>query len=238
MKKFFRNCPTCGKRLEYASMATKTQSEKKNCVCVSCSRTGTHHSEKTKQKISDANKGFKLSDETKKRMSDARKGKKNPNFGKPLSEETRRKLRDAATGRRHTEETRKKISDGQKGKLNHNYGVPRTEDTKRKMRVSAINRIKNQKGQCVPNYNPSSIPILEQKAKELGITDLQHAENGGEFCIKELGYWVDGYSKEKNIVIEYYETFHKNRIEKDNNRKQEIINFLKCEFVEIEEIAL
>ncbi len=39
-----------------------------------------------------------------------------------------------------------------------------------------------------PNYNPSSIPIIEAKAEELGITDLQHAENGGEFHIKELGY--------------------------------------------------
>ena len=69
--------------------------------------------------------------------------------------------------------------------------------------------------------------------EELGITDLQHAENGGEYHIKELGYWVDGYSKEKNIVLEYYERAHKSQIEKDIRRKQEIINHLGCEFYEI-----
>lgn len=86
-----------------------------------------------------------------------------------------------------------------------------------------------------PNYNPSPIPILEEKAKELGITDLQHAENGGEFHIKELGYWVDGYSAEKNIVIEYDEPHHKHQVEKDNRREQEIIDYLGCEFIRIAE---
>jgi len=46
--------------------------------------------------------------------------------------------------------------------------------------------------------------------------------NGGEHFIPELGYWVDGYDKNKNIVIEYYETrHHKNNIihdEKENRR--------------------
>jgi hypothetical protein len=72
-------------------------------------------------------------------------------------------------------------------------------------------------------------------AIELGITDLQHAENGGEFHIKELGYWVDGYSKEKNIVLEYYEPFHQNQVERDKRRKQEIIEHLRCQFIEIKE---
>ena len=89
--------------------------------------------------------------------------------------------------------------------------------------------------QVIPGYNISSILILEQRAKELGITDLQHAENGGEYHIKELGYFVDGYSKEKNIVIEYYEKFHTSNIKKDMNRQQEITNLLKCKFIIIEE---
>lgn len=84
-----------------------------------------------------------------------------------------------------------------------------------------------------PGYNVNSIPIIEAKAEELGITDLLHAENGGEFHIKELGYWVDGYSKEKNIVIEYYEPFHDRQIDRDARRKQEIIDLLGCEFIEI-----
>jgi hypothetical protein len=89
--------------------------------------------------------------------------------------------------------------------------------------------------QVIPGYNISSILILEQRAKELGITDLQHAENGGEYHIKELGYWVDGYSKEKNIVIEYYEKHHSRQNERDLRRQKEITDLLKCEFIIIKE---
>ena len=62
-----------------------------------------------------------------------------------------------------------------------------------------------------------------------------HAENGGEYYIKELGYWVDGYSPNKNIVIEYYEKYHKQQKERDRQRKEEIIKLLNCEFIEINE---
>ena len=102
-----------------------------------------------------------------------------------------------------------------------------------KGRLFYIDKIRKRNGQITPNYNPSSIPILEQKANELGVTDLQHAESGGEFYIKELGYWVDGYSSSKNIVIEYYEKWHKYKQERDERRKAEIINHLGCEFIEI-----
>lgn len=112
-------------------------------------------------------------------------------------------------------------------------------ETKQKRRKSAINRLSRniQDGKMLaPNYNVNSISILEEYAKKLGITDLQHAENGGEFYIKELGYWVDGYSKEKNIVIEFDESSHyKNGIlkEKDLRRQFEIEMHLKCIFIRI-----
>jgi hypothetical protein len=124
------------------------------------------------------------------------------------------------------------------GKLPHNYQLPHSNETKRKMRLSTIKYIEKMKlngGQLIPSYNISSIPILELKAKELGITDLQHAENGGEFYIKELGYWVDGYSKQKNIVIEYNEKWHNRQSQKDNRRQKEIVDFLNCKFILINE---
>jgi len=105
-----------------------------------------------------------------------------------------------------------------------------------KMRLSRIREIEEKYGIIFPNYNSSSIPIIEAKANELGITDLQHAENGGEYHIKELGYWVDGYSKDKNIVIEYYESFHEKQTERDKRRQKEIEDFLGCKFIIIEEI--
>lgn len=86
----------------------------------------------------------------------------------------------------------------------------------------------------VPNYNPIACKLIEKYGKNHGY-NFQHAENGGEYYIKDLGYWVDGYDKDKNIVIEIYEKHHnlKKNIKRDDRRKQEIINFLDCKFIEI-----
>ena len=66
-------------------------------------------------------------------------------------------------------------------------------------------------------------------------TKIQHAENGREFYIKELGYWVDGYDEINNTVYEWYEKHHFNADEKmrekDIKRINEIKEFLKCRFV-------
>ena len=63
----------------------------------------------------------------------------------------------------------------------------------------------------------------------------RHAENGGEFYIKELGYWVDYYEPNLNIVIEYDEFAHRRKQKKDVKRQQQIETLLKCKFVRIAE---
>jgi very-short-patch-repair endonuclease len=89
----------------------------------------------------------------------------------------------------------------------------------------------------MPRYNKSSIKILEDYAKKLNITDLQHAENGGEY--KVLGYYVDGYSPTKNIVLEYDEGHHfdtnGNLLSKDKSRQLEIEEYLGCTFIRIKQ---
>lgn len=69
--------------------------------------------------------------------------------------------------------------------------------------------------------------------------NIQHAMNGGEYHIKDLGYWLDGYDKENNIVYEFDESYHFNfdgeLKEKDKIRQQEIEKYLNCEFVRIKE---
>jgi len=61
--------------------------------------------------------------------------------------------------------------------------------------------------------------------------------NGGEYHIKELGYWLDGYDKENNTVYEFDEKYHfdknGNLSEYDLIRQQEIEHFLKCKFIRI-----
>jgi len=88
----------------------------------------------------------------------------------------------------------------------------------------------------VPGYNPNGCEIFN-KLMEQTNTFIQHAENGGEFFIKELGYWVDGYDQINNIIYEFDEKRHFNPDgslkDKDIQRENEIKNFLKCNFVRI-----
>jgi hypothetical protein len=181
------------------------------------------------------------SNETKVRQSEAKLGK----IRVPFTDEWKQNLSNSRKCYTHSAETKLKISNGNKGKVvsdetklrigKASLGRIPNNETKMKIRKSVLKNIENRCGKVFPNYNPFSIPILEAKANELGITDLQHAENGGEYHIKELGYFVDGYSKEKNIVLEYYEKFHNLQVVRDLQRQTEIIDLLGCVFIIINE---
>lgn len=138
-----------------------------------------------------------------------------------------------------TPEWRESFSKQREGSNNPMFGKKHKDETRKKMRLNTIYRIENSiknGGQIQPLYNSKGCRIIDEYGKKNGY-NFQHAENGGEFHIKELGYWVDGYDKEKNIVIEIDENFHFNPDgtlkEKDLRRQEEIINFLKCKFVRI-----
>ena len=98
---------------------------------------GKHHSEETKNKLSEYHKGKKVwnsgktniySEETLKKMSESCKGRTPWNKGKYLSEETRKKLselhkgligeKNPFYGKHHSEEARKKNSEAHKKKVN------------------------------------------------------------------------------------------------------------------------
>jgi hypothetical protein len=129
---------------------------------------------------------------------------------------------------------------GNKGvyKVGHtlNQGKTHSNSTKDKMSLKhRINRSLLIKGTIqFPNFNPRACQIIEEYGKQNGYI-FQHALNGGEFYIKQLGYWIDGYDKEKNTVIEYQEKHHLTPkwIEKDKKRKEEIIKTLNCKFIYI-----
>jgi len=118
------------------------------------------------------------------------------------------------------------------GSDNGNYKRPKRPEEIERMRKSAIKRVIRQ-GTCVA-YNKSSIPIIEQYGNDNGYK-FQHAENGGEYQIPGTTFFVDGYDKEKNVVLEYDEQYHmdtKQQI-KDLERQQIIIEILKCKFIRI-----
>jgi hypothetical protein len=128
-----------------------------------------------------------------------------------------------------SEEVKNKISNKLKGRI-----IPEKQAKEHGIRMRTRFGELGIKGKFKPNFNPKACQIIEEYGKQHGY-NFQHALNGGEYYIKELGYWIDGYDKEKNIVIEYYEKYHnitkiKNR---DKKRKKEIIKFLKCKFIEL-----
>lgn len=122
------------------------------------------------------------------------------------------------------------------------YGVSNVacfDDVRKKMRLSKIEQIKNNKFngyQWYPCYNPNACDIIDEYGKRNGY-NFQHAMNGGEFYITELGYWVDAYDKNKNIVLEVDEKKHfdanGNLKIKDIKRQIEIEDFLKCKFIRL-----
>ena len=122
------------------------------------------------------------------------------------------------------------------GRINNGcYGKHLSEQTKQKQRIAMCNWLNSLPvNKRRANYNPNAIPILEQIAKEHD-WNIQHAMNGGEFYTG-IGYFVDAYDKEKNIVLEYDEPVHyvdvENNVlrEKDLKRQQEIIEHLHCEY--------
>ena len=232
-KKWTKLCPNCGNEQTYSTKGNLKLATQSNKVCMDCRNI--HLSEIKKGHWSgDKNPMYGVS----------KCGEENPFYGKKHSEETKLAHsvymrgryvgeENSFYGKKHSEETKKVIS-------NKKSGTTLSVDARKNIRLGVIKyREKNGLDGFIPNYNPNSISILEQKASELGITDLQHAENGGEFFISELGYWVDGYSKEKNIVLEYDEPHHFNvdgtLKEKDIKRQEEIQKYLNCKFIRISE---
>lgn len=114
-------------------------------------------------------------------------------------------------------------------------GKPHSEETKKKMRLSALDYIAKLKGQVIPRYNKNSIALIEDYGRNHGY-NFMHAENGGEYFVKELGYFLDGYDPIKNVAIEIDERRHfvnGELLTKDLERQKQVENLLGCTFIRI-----
>ena len=220
-----RVCPSCGKELKYTTYAGYKIANEKNSLCRSCNRIGEKnpfygkkHSEITKKEISRnvslVQVGIPLSDSHKLSISNSLKGRILSDAWKEKISKTRIRLG---------------IKSVMKGKTHSN-------ETKRKLRLITIEQLKKIYPNVRPMYNPNACKLIDEYGNKNGYT-FQHAENGGEFYIKKLGYWVDGYDKEKNAVIEVDEKKHFDRNGnlklKDVTRQKEIQLHLNCEFIRI-----
>ena len=206
--RFERMCWECGKKIRYMYALTLRRAIQKNTRCADCARNDINY----RLKLSKALKGRKLTKEWKEKLSIA-------NMGHTDSKKTRQKKRISMMGAN-----------------NPFYGKFHTEKTKKIIRLKFHKRMQEKYGidGACPMYNPSACNTIDIYGKENGYK-FQHALNGGEFYIKELGYWVDGYDKQKNVVIEYYESHHKKQVKRDSIRIREIKNVLGCKIIILKE---
>jgi hypothetical protein len=118
----------------------------------------------------------------------------------------------------------------------YNLGRPASEETKQRCRISTLKYLEKVKGQIAPRYNLDSITIIEAYGKKHGYT-FMHAENGGEYYVRDLGYFLDAYDPIKNVALEVDEAHHFDRngnlLERDKVRQSQIEEALGCKFIRI-----
>jgi len=204
--RWVRNCPKCGKEVSHTNKFLLKYSLEKPCK--DCSHRGLKYNVKRKE------------------FTEKELTRTCPNCGDEiLYKNIRKKLRADKENRFCRSCTQKQ---------NIKKRPPFSDSSKRKMRQSAIIRLEERFGQLIPNYNTNACKFFNELNEKNG-WNLQHAENGGEFYIKELGYWVDAYDRERNIVVEYDESQHydKNGILKENDKRRmfEIKQRLQCKFL-------
>lgn len=202
-----RNCPNCGIAINYSCYRSWYHGNKSNTSCRRCGR--------KKQIITDVAR-HAMSVAAKLRWSNS---------------EERNKQKGRITGKKFGKRPEWWCNKIHNAKLGHSV----SSKTRKKLRLARIEQISREKyngGQVFPSYNPNACILIEEYGQKHGY-NFQHAMNGGEFLVRGLGYWVDGYDKEQNVVIEVDEPFHKNRTERDVRRQQEIENHLGCKFVRI-----
>lgn len=115
----------------------------------------------------------------------------------------------------------------------HQKGKPHTQEVKDKIRIGTIRYFLTNNVPFSPRVSVKGCRYID-KLNEVNHWNLQHGMNGGEISID--GFFLDGYDKELNIVVEYDEPHHyvnvdKNILtEKDIYRMNYIHEKLNCRF--------
>jgi len=207
MKEYIIICKECGKERK---SCPKNYARDKKQLCKSCSKKG------------NKNPAHGNSDLARKANSMI----KNRKGGRTWTIEQRLERSNAIQTSPEWLEKCKKGAYGKRGKRV-------SEEGKRNLRLGQIKRLEKLNGQLFPNYNKTACNVFEEINRTLGWKGI-HAENGGEYHLKKLGYWLDYYEPTKNVVIEFYEKHHfsrKGQVEKDELRRKEIIQELNCKFI-------
>lgn len=122
-----------------------------------------------------------------------------------------------------SKEQRRKIGLKHKGKI---FRCKNPEERIKKIRLTTINNIKNTTGLAV-NIGKNEKQLLDEFEKSNNLKLRR------QYPIS--GYFVDGYCKKLNIVVEIDESFHENRKQKDTTRQKNIMKELNCNFIRIKD---
>ena len=202
-----RNCPKCDEEIFYSSRDAFVNGIKRNSICRSCSHTkhfGPFIKKCPKCKIEmvyDRYKSYLYSVEN--------DGWCHKCAGSKTIK-TRIKRKNLYGRRNQSKSSRQKMSFYHRGKNNPFYGQKHTNETRRKLRLNTIKYIEKIKGgKMFPLYNKKSCEYFQKMEKNKGWNGF-YATKNGEYFIKDLGYWVDYYEPNENIVIEWDEPSHYN----------------------------
>lgn len=242
---YTRDCPMCNICIVYNSKRRYYDSKKHNRCCVSC---GNKKRASMRRGKPGNRKGCKLSQEhvdaIRRHLKGRRVGSKHPMWGKTHSNDLKKKWslerrgkNNGMFGKKHTLETRRKISNARKGKP----GPKITDDGLRRLRIKRILEIEQDKYNghpIIPSFNKKSCKFFKKLNDILDWKGV-FATKGGEYQIKDLGYFVDYYEPNINLVIEWDEKRHYdvdgNLKQNDVARMNEIKHKLNCKFIRIKE---
>lgn len=232
---WIRNCPKCNKELKYNYKSSFLKSFRENKLCVSCVRIGIEPTNKKHLKLTrncprcddliyypNGNVAFKA--EKSNRSCQKCAG----NLIK-YSVETKDWHKNCSEcGKIQIYKHRKSFKDAII--LNSKCLKCATKESSNRDYIKKERR-ERRLGQHTPQFNFNACTYFN-KLNNQNDWNLQHALNGGE--IRVIGYSLDAYDKQKNIVVEYDEPAHYNNVgqlkQKDVLRQQRIITHLGCKF--------
>jgi len=182
---------------------------------------GKHHSEETKKKMSIWQIGTK-------RPKQSIRMKGNTYFkGKKHSKKTIQLMKEKQRGKIISIKQRKQISKTLKGKKPWNTGKKNIYSKQLIQRKKILRQQQILNNGYTTNLGKNEKRILDEIELSL------NKKINRQFILD--GYFIDGYCKSLNLVIEVDEKYHINNKERDKYRQKYVQNKLNCDFIRIKD---
>jgi very-short-patch-repair endonuclease len=189
---------------------------------ISRSLLGHRVTRRTKLKISKSKRGIKQSLQTTQKRSKSL-------MGHVVTEKTKLKISKSHFGMKGVSpslETRKRLSEANQGRIVSS----RTREKLRLATLKKLDKFRSKYGKLFINRSEKEIDCIDNYLQDICPYEI-------DVGFRIVGYMVDGYVHELNLVIEFDEKYHENFKQKieDKERQRNIYKSLKCKFFRITE---